>query len=99
MAWDRKVMRTVRVLNEQAVGILASLLSAISDEGGTLGDIRMLTETTGHVMRDITIYGDDLGHIERIIEAMRNNEGTKILAVRDEVLELHEKGKIAIRSR
>jgi malate dehydrogenase (oxaloacetate-decarboxylating) len=99
MALEHKLLRTVRVLNEQTVGILASLLTAISEEGGTVGDIHMLTETSRHVMRDISVYADDLGKIESIIEAMRQNPGTKILAVRDEVLELHEKGKIAIRSR
>ena len=36
---------------------------------------------------------------ETVLEAMRNNEGTRVLEVRDEVLELHQKGKIAIRSR
>src|SRR5512143_2658204 len=99
MAWERKVMRMVRVRNEQAIGILARLLSAISDAGGTIGDIHMLTETSRHVVRDIAIYGEDDEHIERIVEAMRQNERTKIMAVRDEVLEMHEKGKIAIRSR
>jgi malate dehydrogenase (oxaloacetate-decarboxylating) len=99
MAHEQKLIRTVRVLNEQAVGVLASLLSAISDEAGTVGDIRMITETSGHVVRDITVYADDLAKMELIIEAMRRNPGTKIMAVRDEVLQLHEKGKIAIRSR
>ena len=99
MAHEQKLIRTVRVLNEQAVGVLASLLSAISDVNGTVGDIRMITETSSHVVRDITVYADDLVKMESIIEAMRRNPGTKIMAVRDEVLQLHEKGKIAIRSR
>jgi malate dehydrogenase (oxaloacetate-decarboxylating) len=99
MAHEQKLIRTVRVLNEQAVGVLASLMSAISDEAGSVGDIRMITETSSHVVRDITVYADDLVKIESIIEAMRRNPGTKIMAVRDEVLQLHEKGKIAIRSR
>jgi malate dehydrogenase (oxaloacetate-decarboxylating) len=59
----------------------------------------MITETSSHVVRDITVYADDLVKMESIIEAMRRNPGTKIMAVRDEVLQLHEKGKIAIRSR
>jgi malate dehydrogenase (oxaloacetate-decarboxylating) len=92
-------MRTVRVRNEQAVGVLAHLLGSISDAGGTVGDIRMLTETSRHVVRDIIVYAEDIDHVERVIEAMRRNAGTKVLAVRDEVLEVHEKGKIAIRSR
>ncbi|MCX6079201.1 MAG: NAD-dependent malic enzyme [Chloroflexi bacterium] len=99
MAWERKVSRTVRVRNEQTVGQLARLLVSISDAGGAVGDISMLTETSRHVVRDITIYTDDLGQFESVLEAMRANEGTVIVDVRDEVLELHLKGKIAIRSR
>lgn len=99
MAWERKVSRTVRIRNEQTVGQLARLLVAISDAGGGVGDITMLTETSRHVVRDITIYTDDLPQFERVLEAMRSNEGSVIVDVRDEVLQLHLKGKIAIRSR
>jgi malate dehydrogenase (oxaloacetate-decarboxylating) len=99
MAWERKIMRTVRVRNSQASGVLARLLTAISDEGGSIGSIEMLTETSKHVVRDITIYAEDAAHMERILEAIRNNEHSHVIQVRDEVLELHEKGKIAIRSR
>ena len=99
MAWERKLSRTVRVRNEQTVGQLARLLLAISEAGGAIGDINMLTETSRHVVRDLTIYANDLGQFEAILAAMRENEGTVIMDVRDEVLELHLKGKIAIRSR
>jgi hypothetical protein len=37
MAHEQKLIRTVRVLNEQSVGVLASLMSAISDEAGSVG--------------------------------------------------------------
>ena len=99
MAWERKVSRTVRVRNEQTVGRLSHLLLAISNAGGAVGDIRMLSETSLHVVRDITIYTDDLGQFEAVLEAMRLNEGTVVTDVRDEILEMHLKGKIAIRSR
>ncbi|MCX6067571.1 MAG: NAD-dependent malic enzyme [Chloroflexi bacterium] len=99
MAWERKVSRTVNVRNDQTVGQLARLLMAISDAGGTVGDISMLTETSQHVVRDITIYTDDLGQFEIVLKAMHANEGTVVMDVRDEVLALHLKGKIAIRSR
>ena len=99
MAWERKIMRTVRVRNDQTTGLLARLLSAISDSGGTVGDIDLMTETSRSVVRDITIYADDTEHIDKVVKAMAANPGTKILQVRDEVLELHQKGKIAIRSR
>ena len=99
MAWERKLMRTVRVRNSQARGVLAQLLTAISEADGNVGGIEMLTETSQHVVRDLTVYAEDEAHVEKIVEAMRANPGTKVLQVRDEVLELHQKGKIAIRSR
>jgi malate dehydrogenase (oxaloacetate-decarboxylating) len=99
MAWERKISRTVRVRNDQTRGQLARLLTAISNAGAAVGDIQMLNETSRSVVRDITIYADDTDQIEKIVKAMSINPGTKILEVRDEVLELHQKGKIAIRSR
>lgn len=99
MAWERKIMRTVRVRNDQEVGVLARLLSAISAAGGSIGSIVLLTETSRHVVRDITVSAEDEAQLENVLAAMRANPGTHVIEVRDEVLELHQKGKIAIRSR
>jgi len=99
MAWERKIMRTIRVRNEQKIGTLARLMTAIASLGATVGTMEMVSETAQSVVRDITVYAEDAEHMDHIIEAMRVNKGTRVLAVRDEVLELHQKGKIAIRSR
>ncbi|MBK9924562.1 MAG: NAD-dependent malic enzyme [Anaerolineales bacterium] len=92
-------MRTVRVRNERRAGVLARLLTAIANLDASVGSMDMITETAQSVVRDITVYADDAEHMDKIIETMRANEGSKVLAVRDEVLQLHQKGKIAIRSR
>ncbi|RPI93287.1 MAG: NAD-dependent malic enzyme [Chloroflexi bacterium] len=92
-------MRTVRVRNVHETGTLARLLAAVSNMGASVGSIEMLTETAQSVVRDITVYADDAEHMDHVIETMRTNEGTRVLEVRDEVLQLHQKGKIAIRSR
>jgi len=99
MAWERKMMRTVRVRNDRKTGVLARLLTAIASVDSSVGSMDLITETAQSVVRDITIYADDAEHMDKVIEAMRANEGTRILEVRDEVLALHQKGKIAIRSR
>lgn len=99
MAWERKLIRTVRIRNSQKTGVLARLLTAIAEAGGNTGSLVLLTETSQNVVRDITISAENEAHLETILEAMRKNEGTQIIEVRDEVLELHQKGKIAIRSR
>ena len=99
MAWDQKILRIVRVRNSQKKGVLAKLLTAIADSGGNIGSMVLLTETSRHVVRDITVTADDEKTLAAVLAAMEGNEGTKIIEVRDEVLELHQKGKIAIRSR
>ena len=99
MAWERKMMRTVRVRNERKVGVLARLLTAIASVDASVGSMDLITETAQSVVRDITIYADDAEHMDKVIESIRSNEGTRVLEVRDEVLALHQKGKIAIRSR
>ena len=90
MAWERKLIRTVRIRNSQKTGVLARLLTAIAEAGGNTGSLVLLTETSQNVVRDITISAENEAHLETILEAMRKNEGTRIIEVRDEVLELHQ---------
>src|SRR5512139_1924592 len=99
MAWERKIMRTVRIRNEQNPGTLAQLVTAIASMGASVGTINLISETTRSVVRDITVYADNVEHMDKVVEAMHGNPGTHIIEVRDEVLALHTKGKIAIRSR
>jgi malate dehydrogenase (oxaloacetate-decarboxylating) len=96
MAWERKLMRTVRtaMYKSQALARYSPIAT-----WGSVGSIEMLTETAQSIVRDITVYADDAEHMDHVIETMRVNEGTRILEVRDDVLQVHQKGKIAIRSR
>jgi malate dehydrogenase (oxaloacetate-decarboxylating) len=94
-----KFMRTIRVRNEQQLGTLGRLLVAVADAGGDVGEVRLIQETSRYTLRDISIYTQDEAHMDRVLAAIGANPGTRILAIRDEVLELHQKGKIAIRSR
>ena len=73
MAWERKMMRTVRVRNERKTGVLARLLVAIASVDASVGSMDMITETAQSVVRDITIYADDADHMDHVIEAMRAN--------------------------
>ena len=99
MESTEKFMRTIRVRNEQQLGTLGRLLVAVADVGGDVGEVRLIQETSRYTLRDISVYTQDEAHMDNILQAMRTNPGTQILAIRDEVLELHQKGKIAIRRR
>jgi malate dehydrogenase (oxaloacetate-decarboxylating) len=99
MAWERKLMRTVRVQNDQVVGTLAHLITAIAEQGGNVGEIHLIKEGHRSVVREITVYAEDEAQLERILAAIEAIPNTNILAVKDEVPDLHEKGKITVRSR
>jgi malate dehydrogenase (oxaloacetate-decarboxylating) len=96
---EEKLLRTVRCRNDNKPGTLGNLLIAVAGQEGDVGEIRLIQETHQATIRDITIRVDDEDQLERVLEAIAANPGTRVLAVRDEVLELHQKGKIAIRSR
>jgi malate dehydrogenase (oxaloacetate-decarboxylating) len=99
MWWDGKIQRTFRCRLEQKPGSLGRLLSAIGDQGGLIGEIRSIHMGGSAVDRDITVYADDLKHLDRLIRTVDGTPGARLLEVRDEVLEMHQGGKIAIRSR
>jgi len=99
MWWDGKILRTFRCRLQQKPGALGRLLTAIGDQGGLLGEIRTIQMGGSAVVRDITVYADDSGHLERLIEVVGSSPEVSLLEVRDEVLEMHQGGKIAIRSR
>jgi malate dehydrogenase (oxaloacetate-decarboxylating) len=99
MWWDGKIQRTFRCRLEQRPGSLGELLSAIGHQDGLIGEIRTVHMGGSAVDRDITIFADDLKHLDRIIKTVEATPGVQLLEVRDEVLEMHQGGKIAIRSR
>jgi len=99
MAMEGKILRTVRVHDERTPGVLARLITSVAEAGGSIGEIHLRTESSRYVVRDIEVYADDAGQMDAILAVLAANPGTRVLEVRDEVLELHQKGKIAIRSR
>jgi malate dehydrogenase (oxaloacetate-decarboxylating) len=99
MWWDGKIQRTFRCRLQQSPGTLGHLLAAIGDEGALIGEIRIVTMGSSAMVRDITIYADDTRHLDRLVQAIHALSGVELLEIRDEVLEMHQGGKIAIRSR
>ena len=99
MWWEEKVMRTFRCRLVQSPGVLGRFLAAIGSANGNIGEIRMIHMGREAVIRDITVFADNAAHLARLIEIAGNQPEAELLEVRDEVLEIHQGGKIAIRSR
>ncbi len=96
---EHSIMRTIRVRNEQRVGALGRLLVALGDVGALAGEISLIRMDHKHVVRDIVIYVQQMADLDRALEAVKATPGTDLVEVRDDVLELHQGGKIAVRSR
>lgn len=99
MWWENKLMRTFRCRLKQKPGILGHLLASIGDEKGFLGEIKTVRMGRTSVVRDLVVFADDQTHMEKLINVVHLNPDAELLEVRDEVLEMHQGGKIAIRSR
>jgi len=92
-------MRTFRCRLRQAPGVLGRLLTAVGDLGGNVGEVTMLRMGSTHALSDIAVFADDEAHLESLIRAVKAYPDGELLEVRDDVLEMHQGGKIAIRSR
>lgn len=99
MWWEDKLVRTLRCRLLQKPGIFGGLLSAIGAEQAYVGEIKIIHMGSNYMDRDITIFVDDEAHLERVVRAVKAYHSAQLLEVRDEVLEIHQGGKIAVRSR
>jgi malate dehydrogenase (oxaloacetate-decarboxylating) len=80
-------------------GQLASIARAVADQGGLLGDIAIVRIGEDDTVREITIEADDDAQTERVIAAVRAVDGVEILTARDRVFEMHQGGKLQMKSR
>jgi len=96
---EDKLVRTLRCRLQQKPGVLGGLLTILGSQNAYVGEIKTIHMGMNFVVRDITIFADDEAHLERIVKAVRAYPAAELLEVRDEVLEMHQGGKIAIRSR
>jgi len=99
MWYEDKLMRTLRCRTVQKPGALGRLLTAIGDKGGLTGEIKTVSMSSTHVVRDIVIFADGESHMNDLIQVVRDYPEAELLEIRDEVMEMHQGGKIAIRSR
>lgn len=99
MWWEEKTMRTFRCRLRQIPGVLGRFLSTLGESGGDIGEIRVRRQGTTHVERDIVVFADGPEAMSRLIAVAATVPNVELLEVRDDVLEMHQGGKIAIRSR
>lgn len=86
--------RTIRVRNENRVGVLATVLGLLARHGADIGDIRIVSAGRVHMVRDIDIVLDSAEALPALLADLAAFPATTVLEVRDEVLDAHAGGKL-----
>ncbi len=86
--------RTIRVRNDNRVGVLASVLSLCARHGADMGDIRIVSAGPVHVVRDIDVVLDSAATLAALLGDLAAFPATQVIEVRDEVLDAHAGGKL-----
>lgn len=94
-----KIVKTLRVLVTDQPGYLGRLTSAIGNERGNIGDIRLISSGLTQNLREVTVHVDNESHLERIVSAVSGVDGVTLEEVVDLVEKVHMGGKIAMKSR
>ena len=87
---------TIRVRLDDRPGAFAELAQAIGDAGGSLDAIDLVRVEPGRKVRDVTVFAQDAGHVERIGAAVRAVRGVEVEHVSDRTFLLHLGGKIEV---
>lgn len=87
-------IRMVRYKSENQVGVLAKFMTAIANEGGSVGDVTTRKLGKFYIWRDVTIIANDREHFLKILKAIHALKKTFVEQIIDEVLERHQGGKI-----
>ncbi|HPN66526.1 MAG TPA: malic enzyme-like NAD(P)-binding protein [Candidatus Omnitrophota bacterium] len=97
--YSHKIVKKIRFRIPDVPGALGTLALALGIEGVTLGDITKIHLTSNYIVRDIIAFFDDEEQFHKAIAAVKTLKGYKVLAIQDEVLNLHRGGKIEVMPR
>jgi malate dehydrogenase (oxaloacetate-decarboxylating) len=79
--------------------MLGRLATAIGDAGGNIAGLDIVEVHGARMVRDITVFAVDDGHVNRIRTVVEALDGVVVQSVRDRTFLMHEGGKIEVTSR
>jgi malate dehydrogenase (oxaloacetate-decarboxylating) len=90
---------TIRVQLPNKAGMLSSVIRALADAGGNLGQIDLIQQTRKISVRDITVNAYSTDHEEELIQVVKAIPDVRFMDVHDRTFNLHQGGKISIQSK
>ncbi len=96
---EQKIIRILRLRVIDKPGYLAKIATSVGDLNANIGEISILEQGHDFLLREISLQLDDEKHLQQVIDDLSKLEGVKIDSVLDPVQQIHEGGKIIMRSR
>jgi len=90
---------TVRLALENRPGIFAQVAAALAEEGANLGAVDMVTADAAQIIRDVTFEVQNEAQGSRATKRIESIPNVRLLPAPDRVFQVHEGGKIGIRSK
>ena len=90
---------TIRAEYANEVGMLGNITLVISESGGDIGAVDIVSTRQNTITRDITINARDSTHMNYIIDAISRIIGVNIINISDQVFLRHLGGKIEMKSK
>ena len=91
-----KIVKKIRVRIHDVPGAFGLFAMEVGKHGAVLGDITKIHLTSQYITRDIIVYFDNKKHFSDTLDALKKLKGYKIISIEDEVLHIHQGGKIAV---
>jgi malate dehydrogenase (oxaloacetate-decarboxylating) len=86
-----------RILDKPAV--MAKLCDIIGKTGSFISDIKLTGAEDQYLLREVTIFSPDKEQIEKIAQQAESTGNIRILNIRNETLQTHNRGSIEVVSR
>ncbi len=87
---------TLRLQLPNRAGALASVITALGERGGSLGQIDLLEQNRTISVREIAVDCTSDSHAQELIDLVKNLPDVQLIAAKDRTFALHEGGKISV---
>lgn len=96
---DLKIIRILRLRIKDKPGHLGHVATLLGELGGNIGEIAIVAQGPDYLIREISLQLEDEDHLTAIQRGLEALEGVEIDSIIDPVQQIHEGGKIEMKSR
>ncbi len=94
-----KILRIIRLRVTDKPGFLGRIATLLGELDANIGEITIVSQGHDFLIREFSVQVDDEEHLSCILEGLKVMEGVQVDSVIDPVQQIHEGGKIQMRSR